>query len=200
MLSIEPLQPEQVNYHWHEIQKRKRAFDDYTTLHYDEFVNFLSSPRVASFDLGSGRGLASFVFDGCNAFVQMVIYDYNYDDELVRNVCLCAFYLGAHRLTATASDNRVSAQELMVRMGMRREGLVRQAFERDGIYHDVYVYGALEGEFGNGSYSSRCSSSSGGSGGVGRGTSDLCASSNTSGEIGSVKYQSSLAPVCGSDE
>jgi RimJ/RimL family protein N-acetyltransferase len=55
--------------------------------------------------------------------------------------------LGLHRIYATTSNINTSSWRVMERLGMRREGHLREAEFRDGKWIDVLIYGILAGEW-----------------------------------------------------
>lgn len=136
-------------YHWQRIQENKDAFDDFTQCTYEQFVDIVAGPSSASFEIGDGLGLCTFVFGGTNAWIQMVVYDYGYRDYLCHDLCAIAFALGATRITSVVTEDRASARELVRdRMHAKYEGTIRQAFTRgDGKFLDGEVYGLLKEEF-----------------------------------------------------
>lgn len=139
---------DRIQYHWDQIQQNKDAFDDFTQLSYEEFVDFVFNPRTAAFELGDGIGLCCLVFSGVNAWIQMVVYDYNYRVYLCSDLCGLAFELGAVRVTSTVTENRPQARELVRdRMHCQYEGTLRRAFSRRGEFFDVEVYGILKEDF-----------------------------------------------------
>lgn len=146
-LPITPLKAGRLKYHWKLIQKNKRAFDDFTPFSYEEFVHIVFSPYAVSYELGDGLGLCTFIFSGTNAYIQMVVYDYIYRDELCVRLLNNAFNLGATRITSLVTEDRFSARELVDRMHATFEGRMRKAYERDGEYLDVDIYGLQKEDF-----------------------------------------------------
>ena len=139
-----------MDYFWEWVQKNLKTFDDYTPFDYDEFEWFLFGECSYSYEIGDGVGLCTIVLDGINGFIQMVMLDWKFRDDVCRWVIWEAFSLGAMRVTATVSDDRLSAKELVAGLGFKKEGVMRQAFERQGIslntrdidlYHDVEIWG-----------------------------------------------------------
>ena len=60
--------------------------------------------------------------------------------------------LGAHKVIAQTEDVR-RAVPLLERLGMVREGVQRRhALGRDGAWKDIYWYGLLREEYGNGNH------------------------------------------------
>jgi RimJ/RimL family protein N-acetyltransferase len=55
--------------------------------------------------------------------------------------------LGLHRIYATTSNVNASSWRVMERLGMRREGQLREAEFRDGQWIDVLIYGLLDREW-----------------------------------------------------
>ena len=55
--------------------------------------------------------------------------------------------LGLHRIYATTSNVNTSSWRVMERLGMRREGHLREAEFRDGEWIDVLIYGLLDKEW-----------------------------------------------------
>jgi hypothetical protein len=147
VLSINPLQTDKAYYHFCWIQANKDAFDDYTNLSLDEFLGLVLGSASVTYELGDGVGLCTFVFQGRNAWIQMVVYDYDYRHDLVRDLINRAFDLGATRITTTVTEDRDSAKELVLAMGCKHEGTMRKAYLRNGEYLDVHVYGLLKEEF-----------------------------------------------------
>lgn len=141
------LKPEQAYVHYTKLQANPKAFDDFTPFSFEEFVGVVFSPCSASFDLGDGLGLCTFLFEGSNAFIQMVVYDYNYRLDWVTNLLRLAFRLGASRVTSAVTEDREPAKKLVLAMGATLEGRMRKAFKRGDQFYDVEVYGLLKEEF-----------------------------------------------------
>jgi len=60
--------------------------------------------------------------------------------------------LGAHKVVAQTEDT-LRAVPLLERLGMVREGISRRhGLGRDGLWKDIYWYGLLREEYGNGNY------------------------------------------------
>jgi RimJ/RimL family protein N-acetyltransferase len=55
--------------------------------------------------------------------------------------------LGLHRIQAETEATNVHSWQVMERLGMRREALLREAEFRDGIWHDLVIYAALADEW-----------------------------------------------------
>lgn len=55
--------------------------------------------------------------------------------------------LGLHRIHADASTDNLASWRIMERLGMRREGLLREAFYEGGKWADRYIYGILADEW-----------------------------------------------------
>jgi RimJ/RimL family protein N-acetyltransferase len=55
--------------------------------------------------------------------------------------------LGLHRIYATTSNINTRSWRVMERLGMRREGHLREAELRDGEWIDVLIYGILDREW-----------------------------------------------------
>ena len=55
--------------------------------------------------------------------------------------------LRLHRIQATTSSANPDSYRVMERLGMRREGKMREATFGDGAWHDVLVYGILAQEW-----------------------------------------------------
>jgi ribosomal-protein-alanine N-acetyltransferase len=55
--------------------------------------------------------------------------------------------LGLHRIHADASTDNIASWRIMERLGMRREGLLRQAVYEGGKWLDRYIYGMLADEW-----------------------------------------------------
>jgi RimJ/RimL family protein N-acetyltransferase len=55
--------------------------------------------------------------------------------------------LGLHRIQATTSADNPDSYKVMERLGMRREGHLREATIRDGEWVDQLIYGILEQEW-----------------------------------------------------
>ena len=62
--------------------------------------------------------------------------------------------LGLHRIHADASTDNIASWRIMERLGMRREGLLRQAVYEGGKWLDRYIYGIVADEWrgGGGSF------------------------------------------------
>jgi RimJ/RimL family protein N-acetyltransferase len=55
--------------------------------------------------------------------------------------------LGLHRIQATTSADNPDSYKVMERLGMRREGHLREATVRDGQWVDELIYAILEPEW-----------------------------------------------------
>ena len=55
--------------------------------------------------------------------------------------------LKLHRIQATTSSANPESYRVMERLGMRREGQMREATLRDGAWHDALIYGILAREW-----------------------------------------------------
>jgi ribosomal-protein-alanine N-acetyltransferase len=54
--------------------------------------------------------------------------------------------LGLHRVQATTRPANRGSWQVMERLGMRREGWLREAAYSDGVWEDTLIYGILAGE------------------------------------------------------
>ena len=54
---------------------------------------------------------------------------------------------GLHRITSGCDTRNVASFRLMERLGMRREGHLRQSQRRNGLWHDEYLYALLREEW-----------------------------------------------------
>lgn len=144
-LLLTPLKVGRIAYHWEMIQANVKAFDDYTSLSLEEFLSFISSSRVLSWEIGDGVGLCSLVIaSDVNVLGQMVLYDYNYRDYIGRDFCRKAFDLGFSRVTIFVSRDRESAREFAVRNGAVYEGRQRKAYKRGEAFVDVEIYALVK--------------------------------------------------------
>ena len=57
--------------------------------------------------------------------------------------------LGLHRIQADTNSHNPASWKVMERLGMRREGILRDAVHEDGKWIDKYVYGILSHEWHN---------------------------------------------------
>jgi len=55
--------------------------------------------------------------------------------------------LGLHRLTGFMLADNAASIRLMDKLNFKREGLMRQASFKEGVYRDVYMYSQLANEF-----------------------------------------------------
>jgi RimJ/RimL family protein N-acetyltransferase len=55
--------------------------------------------------------------------------------------------LGLHRIHADTSTDNLASWRIMERLGMRREGLLREAFYEGGKWADRYIYAILADEW-----------------------------------------------------
>jgi RimJ/RimL family protein N-acetyltransferase len=71
-----------------------------------------------------------------------------YATEAARGLLAYAFAeLGLHRVQATTSPDNRASWRVMERLGMRREGRLREAAPQGGAWSDVLVYGILGSAF-----------------------------------------------------
>ena len=71
-----------------------------------------------------------------------------YATEAARALVDYAFYeLKLHRIQATTSSANPESYRVMERLGMRREGQMREATFRDGAWFDALIYGILAREW-----------------------------------------------------
>ncbi len=54
---------------------------------------------------------------------------------------------GLHRVTASHLAHNTASGRVMQKLGMLREGVLRQAIRKEGDFHDLVVYGLLENEW-----------------------------------------------------
>ncbi len=55
--------------------------------------------------------------------------------------------LNLNKITSRHMSSNPSSGRVMVKAGMKKEGLLRQEFKKNGIYVDIEVYGILRTEF-----------------------------------------------------
>jgi RimJ/RimL family protein N-acetyltransferase len=55
--------------------------------------------------------------------------------------------LNLHRIYCGTFGNNVSMKKLAIKLGMRQEGIRREAVYKEGNYLDIYEYGLLKNEF-----------------------------------------------------
>lgn len=78
---------------------------------------------------------------------------HGYGSEAAKAALLWAFSSGVRRVYAECSPNNTPSWKTMERIGMKREGELRQniSFHNDAdgnpIYWNTYIYGALSSEF-----------------------------------------------------
>ena len=71
-----------------------------------------------------------------------------YATEAARGLLAYAFAeLGLHRVQATTRPDNRGSWRVMERLGMRREGHLREATFSEGAWTDELIYGILAGEF-----------------------------------------------------
>ena len=71
-----------------------------------------------------------------------------YGAEAARLAISFAFdELSFHRIQATVFGYNARSQALFQRLGFTREGVYREHVRRDGQWHDMYLYGILDGEW-----------------------------------------------------
>jgi hypothetical protein len=181
-LPFAPLRVDRIEYHWKTLQEDRLAFDDFTPLDKPSFFNFVLGPNSVSYEIGDGVGLATIVVDGCNAWLQLVMYDWKYRDDVCLGLVDKAFAIGVNRVTTTVTEDRSHARMLMIKHGFVLEGKMRKAYKRwvtDDMgswqlerFIDIEIYGLTREEhYGN---SSGDSSSSDRGSGVDRGSSAQC--------------------------
>lgn len=67
--------------------------------------------------------------------------------EALRAVLAFAFEgAGVHRVEGDCFSENVASARVMEKAGMRREGVLRDAFWKHGAYHDKWLYGAVAGD------------------------------------------------------
>lgn len=140
-LPLEALKFERLEYMWEMLQGDLLSFDDYTPLSKIELTSFLFGPRSHSFEVGNGVGLVTLVFQHVNAWVQMVMFDWNYRDYICRQVIEYSFNNRMNRVTSTVTEDRDPAKRLVTGLGFELEGTMRKAFHRQGKFLDIEVYG-----------------------------------------------------------
>lgn len=153
-LPIKPLSEDRVDYFWNMLQQNLNTFDDYTPFDRDEFEFCLFGQGCESYEIGDGVGLTTIIYNMPNSYIQMIMFDWKLRDDVCERIFQMAFDAGAERVTATVSDDRGQARELVTRFGFKKEGNLRQAFLRQGIstynmapYHDVEIWGILREEW-----------------------------------------------------
>ena len=165
-LGLRELEIERLNYFYSMLEADKRTFDDFTPLNRQEIEEFLFSPNTLAYEIGDGVGLTALIYTGVNAFIQMVMFDWFYREYICCQMIDIAFENGAERVTSTVSVDRNNARQLVLGLGFRYEGTLRQAYYRPGNaqvlgnYVDVELYG-LSKEAWNGSDRGRSYRSSG---------------------------------------
>ena len=71
-----------------------------------------------------------------------------YATEAAKALLVHAFQgLGLHRVTSGCDTRNAASFRLMERLGMRREGHLRQSQCRNGLWHDEYLYALLREEW-----------------------------------------------------
>ena len=71
-----------------------------------------------------------------------------YATEAARRLITFAFHeMGMHRISAECDPRNTRSVRLLERLGMRREGHLKQIIRAKGIWCDRYVYGILEHEW-----------------------------------------------------
>jgi ribosomal-protein-alanine N-acetyltransferase len=71
-----------------------------------------------------------------------------YCPEAVREVLDCAFQvLGLHKVTASHAAPNVASGRVLEKVGMAREGYLREHVQKDERYADVVLYGLLREEW-----------------------------------------------------
>ncbi|MGW5055136.1 GNAT family N-acetyltransferase [Actinokineospora sp. NPDC004072] len=70
-----------------------------------------------------------------------------YGTEALRLMCRYGFdFMRLHSIELGVVDDNDRARHVYRKVGFVEEGRLRQAFRRDGQWHDVYLMGLLEGE------------------------------------------------------
>jgi RimJ/RimL family protein N-acetyltransferase len=83
------------------------------------------------------------------------VLNYNYWNqgfmtEAMRQVVSFGFKgLGLHRISATCDTGNTGSYRVMEKIGMQREGILRDYRLIQGVWRDCFVYSILENEWGN---------------------------------------------------
>ncbi|KAJ4457103.1 putative GNAT family N-acetyltransferase [Paratrimastix pyriformis] len=75
-------------------------------------------------------------------------WNHGYITEAARAVIQFGFeYFGLKRIHARHMSINPSSGRVMQKVGMTREGTLRRCYKKDGIYHDIVIYGILRSEW-----------------------------------------------------
>ncbi len=90
--------------------------------------------------------------DSTNAELGYVLHPAHQGNGYITEVCLALLetgfeQLGVHRIYATCRPQNTASEKVMQRIGMKREGLLREHWYYKGAYHDSLLYSILENEY-----------------------------------------------------
>jgi hypothetical protein len=118
---------------------------------FGSFTNLLIDPRTVIYEIPDLRAVFYFadVTPGGNSNVHILVWDKAllgnrqlYID--INKETMGIFNLS--RVTAMIPEWNKASQNLVVKMGMKKEGTLRNWGDREGIKHDVHIFGLLREE------------------------------------------------------
>lgn len=136
---------------WKQNMELPHVFDDLTHDTQEEFMGWLASPKNVFYEIGDMLGVVSItnVRPRLDGLLRFVMYDRklrgkeNVMVEILRDV-FRSFAL--RRLTSIVPRSRETEFNLLMRIGFRKEGRMREASMRDGGYEDLAIMGLLAEE------------------------------------------------------
>ena len=142
---------------WRKVSTQDYAFDDFSRGKVEWFVSLIAdvSGRSKLFLIGDyGLFLVNQVMTGGDTQVHFIIWDRNFSlhkhKEYVFELFDYLFYeVKVHRITGSIPRYNNLAPRFALSVGMRFEGELQEAVLWKGKYHNVQLYGILEGWYRN---------------------------------------------------
>jgi len=92
-------------------------------------------------------------FINSNADISILIGNRNYwgkgygSDAFSLVIQHCFNKLNLHKVTAGTTSDNIGMQKILTKLNMSKEGILREAIQRNQLYFDIYLYGLIKRDF-----------------------------------------------------
>jgi RimJ/RimL family protein N-acetyltransferase len=152
-----PIDPKQADgprmeWIWRKLQAEENALDDLTKEAGAAFIQMMLAPNILKWELeDNGIVMLSDIINGVSAQIHYMVWD----NPPVSKVISAANELfefafnkfQLHRISAPIPSFNKEAKRLATLMGFKFEGEYREAYLKNGKFHNLSIYGLLDREY-----------------------------------------------------
>lgn len=149
---VERMTKERIEWLWSKVRTQDYAFDDLSRDNGHRFAIGFFLPGTEHFFIGEkGYAVASGITPQTNCLLHISLWETLQPHELIATITELIDYImeryKLNRVTAAIPAYNQKMRRLVILLGFRFEGELRQAILHKGEYHNVGLYGILRSEF-----------------------------------------------------